>query len=151
MLTGPIPATQYALDKTGLSIDDIDTVEINEAFAPVVMAWLKETKADHGEGQPQRRRDRARTPAGCDRGQAVHHDAEHVGAHRRSLRTADDVRGRRHRQRHHHRTPLVVVEDHATDVAAGEHVVVGLVDVVQLVLGGDRLVEEQLPVAIEVE
>jgi acetyl-CoA C-acetyltransferase len=52
MLTGPIPATQYALDKTGLSIDDIDTVEINEAFAPVVMAWLKETKADHAKVNP---------------------------------------------------------------------------------------------------
>ncbi|MET0993955.1 MAG: steroid 3-ketoacyl-CoA thiolase FadA6, partial [Mycobacterium sp.] len=46
MLTGPIPATLYALEKTGLSIDDIDTVEINEAFAPVVLAWLKEIKAD---------------------------------------------------------------------------------------------------------
>jgi len=46
MLTGPIPATRYALEKTGLCIDDIDTVEINEAFAPVVMAWLKEIKAD---------------------------------------------------------------------------------------------------------
>jgi acetyl-CoA C-acetyltransferase len=46
MLTGPIPATRYALEKTGLSIDDIDTVEINEAFAPVVLAWLKEIKAD---------------------------------------------------------------------------------------------------------
>ena len=46
MLTGPIPATRYALEKTGLSIDDIDVVEINEAFAPVVLAWLKELKAD---------------------------------------------------------------------------------------------------------
>ena len=46
MLTGPIPATQYALEKAGLTIEDIDTVEINEAFAPVVMAWLKETGAD---------------------------------------------------------------------------------------------------------
>lgn len=46
MLTGPIPATRYALDKTGLSIADIDIVEINEAFAPVVLAWLKETGAD---------------------------------------------------------------------------------------------------------
>lgn len=46
MLTGPIPATKYALDKAGLSIDDIDVVEINEAFAPVVLAWLAETGAD---------------------------------------------------------------------------------------------------------
>jgi len=52
MLTGPIPATRYALEKTGLSIDDIDTVEINEAFAPVVMAWLKETKADPEKVNP---------------------------------------------------------------------------------------------------
>jgi acetyl-CoA C-acetyltransferase len=46
MLTGPIPATKYALDKTGMSLDDIDLVEINEAFAPVVLAWQKETGAD---------------------------------------------------------------------------------------------------------
>ena len=46
MLTGPIPATKYALEKAGLSIDDIDVVEINEAFAPVVLAWLAETGAD---------------------------------------------------------------------------------------------------------
>jgi acetyl-CoA C-acetyltransferase len=46
MLSAPIPATAYALKKTGLSMDDIDLVEINEAFAPVVLAWLKETGAD---------------------------------------------------------------------------------------------------------
>ncbi|MEW1549204.1 acetyl-CoA C-acetyltransferase [Streptomyces tsukubensis] len=46
MLAAPIPATAYALKKTGLSLDDIDLVEINEAFAPVVLAWLKETGAD---------------------------------------------------------------------------------------------------------
>ena len=52
MLTGPIPATRYALDKTGLSISDIDVVEINEAFAPVVLAWLKETGADPAKVNP---------------------------------------------------------------------------------------------------
>ncbi len=52
MLTGPIPATHYALEKTGLSIDDIDTVEINEAFAPVVQAWIKETGADPAKVNP---------------------------------------------------------------------------------------------------
>ncbi|MDV3132738.1 steroid 3-ketoacyl-CoA thiolase FadA6 [Mycobacterium sp. 29Ha] len=52
MLTGPIPATQYALKKTGLTMDDIDTVEINEAFAPVVMAWIKELDVDHAKVNP---------------------------------------------------------------------------------------------------
>ena len=47
MLTAPIPATEYALKKTGMSLDDIDCVEINEAFAPVPMAWLKETGYPH--------------------------------------------------------------------------------------------------------
>ncbi|MGV9561605.1 acetyl-CoA C-acetyltransferase [Streptomyces sp. NPDC003480] len=46
MLTAPIPATAHALKKTGLTIDDIGLVEINEAFAPVVLAWLRETGAD---------------------------------------------------------------------------------------------------------
>jgi len=48
MLTAPIPATRHALKRTGLSIDDIDLVEINEAFAPVVLAWLAELGADPG-------------------------------------------------------------------------------------------------------
>jgi acetyl-CoA C-acetyltransferase len=46
MLTAPIPATAYALKKAGMSLDDIDLVEINEAFASVVLAWQKESGAD---------------------------------------------------------------------------------------------------------
>ena len=46
MLTGPIPATAHALRRSGLTIDDIDLVEINEAFVPVVLAWQRETGAD---------------------------------------------------------------------------------------------------------
>ncbi|MBI2710109.1 MAG: acetyl-CoA C-acetyltransferase [Actinobacteria bacterium] len=46
MLTAPIAATARALARTGLSIDDIDLIEINEAFASVVLAWLRETGAD---------------------------------------------------------------------------------------------------------
>jgi acetyl-CoA acyltransferase len=46
MLTGPIPATEKVLAKAGLTLDDIDLVEINEAFASVVLAWEKETGAD---------------------------------------------------------------------------------------------------------
>jgi len=47
MLTAPIPATQRALKKTGLKLEDIDLVEVNEAFAPVPMAWLKEIGYPH--------------------------------------------------------------------------------------------------------
>ncbi|WP_325438138.1 acetyl-CoA C-acetyltransferase [Pseudomonas nitroreducens] len=47
MLTAPIPATAYALKKAGMRLDDIDRVEINEAFASVVMAWLQETGYPH--------------------------------------------------------------------------------------------------------
>jgi acetyl-CoA C-acetyltransferase len=46
MLTAPIPATAHALEKTGMTMADIDLVEINEAFASVVLAWQKETGAD---------------------------------------------------------------------------------------------------------
>jgi len=46
MLTGPIPATRKLLGRNGMTIDDIDLVEINEAFAPVVAAWQRELGAD---------------------------------------------------------------------------------------------------------
>ncbi len=49
MLSAPIPATKRALAKTGMTPDDIDLVEINEAFAPVVLAWLRETGFDHAK------------------------------------------------------------------------------------------------------
>ncbi|WP_433567199.1 acetyl-CoA C-acetyltransferase [Nocardia sp. CA-151230] len=49
MLHAPIPATQYALEKAGMSLDDIDLVEINEAFASVVLAWEKDLEADHAK------------------------------------------------------------------------------------------------------
>lgn len=46
MLTGPIPATEKALDRAGLSLSDIGAFEVNEAFATVPLAWLTETQAD---------------------------------------------------------------------------------------------------------
>jgi len=47
MLTGPIAATQHALAKSGLAVEDIDLFECNEAFASVVLAWMRETGAPH--------------------------------------------------------------------------------------------------------
>jgi acetyl-CoA C-acetyltransferase len=46
MLTAPIPATRYALEKAGMTLDQIDLIEINEAFASVVLAWRKELDVD---------------------------------------------------------------------------------------------------------
>jgi acetyl-CoA acyltransferase len=52
MLTGPIPATEKALMKSGLALSDIGTFEVNEAFASVLGAWLKDTGADHALTNP---------------------------------------------------------------------------------------------------
>ncbi|MGW6032728.1 thiolase family protein [Gordonia terrae] len=52
MLTAPIPATQKALDKSGLSVGDIDVFEINEAFAPVVLGWQRELGVDPEKVNP---------------------------------------------------------------------------------------------------
>ena len=47
MLTGPITATQYALKKSGMKLEDIDLFECNEAFASVTLAWMKELSIPH--------------------------------------------------------------------------------------------------------
>ncbi len=52
MLTGPIPATEKALGKAGLGVDDIDAYEINEAFAPVLLAWSADTGASLDKTNP---------------------------------------------------------------------------------------------------
>jgi len=52
MLSAPIPATKRAFERTGLGPDDIDAVEINEAFAPVVLAWLAEIGMDPARVNP---------------------------------------------------------------------------------------------------
>jgi acetyl-CoA C-acetyltransferase len=65
MLTAPIPATQHALKRAGMSVDDIDTVEINEAFAPVVLAWLAELGADPAKVNPNGGAIALGHPIGC--------------------------------------------------------------------------------------
>lgn len=52
MLTAPIPATQKALARAGLGIDDIDAYEVNEAFAPVPLAWAHDLGADPARLNP---------------------------------------------------------------------------------------------------
>ncbi|OBG89159.1 acetyl-CoA acetyltransferase [Mycobacterium sp. E802] len=52
MLTGPIPATQKVLRKAGVGLDEVGVFEVNEAFAPVPLAWLAETGADEAKTNP---------------------------------------------------------------------------------------------------
>ena len=52
MLTGPIPATRLILERNGLTIDDLDVIEVNEAFASVVLAWERELKPDMSKVNP---------------------------------------------------------------------------------------------------
>jgi acetyl-CoA C-acetyltransferase len=65
MLTGPIPATQKLLDRSGMTIDDIDVVEINEAFASVVLAWERDIKPDMARVNPNGGAIAIGHPVGC--------------------------------------------------------------------------------------
>ena len=63
MLSAPIPATAKVLVKSGLSLDDIGVCEVNEAFAPVPMAWFAETGADPAWLNPNGAPSRSVTPS----------------------------------------------------------------------------------------
>jgi acetyl-CoA C-acetyltransferase len=65
MLTGPIDATHKILDRTGRSMADIDTIEINEAFASVVLAWERELKPDMSKVNPNGGAIALGHPVGC--------------------------------------------------------------------------------------
>ena len=106
MLTAPIPATAYALDKAGMTLDDIDLVEINEAFASVVLAWQKETGADLAKVNVNGGAIALGHPLGATGTRLMTtllHELERTGW---PLRPADHVRGRRPGQRHHHRAAV---------------------------------------------
>jgi acetyl-CoA acyltransferase len=65
MLTAPIPATHKVLERAGMKLKDIDAVEINEAFAPVVLAWAKEFDADMSKVNPNGGAIALGHPLGC--------------------------------------------------------------------------------------
>ena len=91
MLTAPIPATAYAMKRSGMKLQDIDLVEINEAFASVPMAWLLETGYPHEKNQCEWRRHRPGASPGCHWHQIDDHTAARAGAQRWQIRSADHV------------------------------------------------------------
>ncbi len=64
-LTGPIPATEAALSQSGLSIGDMDVIEVNEAFASVVLAWAREIEPPMGRVNPNGGAIALGHPLGC--------------------------------------------------------------------------------------
>ena len=106
MLTGPIPATRRILERSGLSLDDIDAYEVNEAFASVPLAWAKELDADPAKLNPWGGAIALGHAVGASGTRLLGTLARPPRGDRRSLRAADDVRGRRHGQRHDHRAAL---------------------------------------------
>ena len=105
MLTAPIPATRLVLEKAKLRLEDMDVIEINEAFASVVLAWERELHPDMARVNPNGGAIAIGHPTGCSGARLMATHAQRARAHRRPLRPADDVRRRRPGQRHHHRAP----------------------------------------------
>ncbi len=92
---GPVPATKIALQKAGLSLDYIDLIEVNEAFAAQYLASGKRTGARSREGECEWRGDRAGASAGRDRDAAGDHAAVRVAAAEEEVRAGDGVYRRR--------------------------------------------------------
>ena len=105
MLTGPIPATTTVLERAKLTLDDIDAVEINEAFASVVLAWEKEHHPNMEIVNPNGGAIALGHPLGASGGKLMATLLNELERTERSLRAAHHVRGRRAGQRHHHRAP----------------------------------------------
>jgi acetyl-CoA acyltransferase len=82
MLTGPIPATQRVLKKAGMTLDQIDLIEINEAFASVVLAWERELHPDMGRVNVNGGAIALGHPLGCSGGKLMTtllHELERTG------------------------------------------------------------------------
>ena len=105
MLTGPIPATTKVLERAKMTLDDIDAVEINEAFASVVLAWEKEHHPDMEVVNPNGGAIALGHPLGASGGKLLATLLNELERTERSLRAAHHVRGRWPGQRHHHRAP----------------------------------------------
>ena len=109
MLTGPIPATHKILERSGLAFGDLDVYEVNEAFASVPLAWAHEFDADPAKLNPLGGAIALGHARGRIRNASARHSAAPTRSHRRSLRLADHVRGRRDGQRHHHRAAVAQI------------------------------------------
>ena len=106
MLTGPVPATEKVLKTAGLTIDDIDLFEINEAFAAVVLKWIKDLDVDPEKVNVNGGAIAMGHPLGATGAMILGTCLDELRPHRRPLRPDHAVHRRRHGHRHHHRAAL---------------------------------------------
>ena len=106
MLDGVIPATEKVLAKAGLSIDDLDAYEVNEAFAPVPLLWSRHFNADPDRLNPRGGAIALGHPLGASGTRLLTTLIHHLEATQGRFRVADHVRRRRNGERHRHRTNL---------------------------------------------
>ena len=109
MLTGPIPATEHLLERNRLTIDDIDVVEINEAFASVVLGWQRATGADMDRVNPNGGAIALGHPLGGTGTILLTKAVHELGAVGEAARARHDVLRRWARDRHHHRTGVIAM------------------------------------------
>ena len=103
---GPIEASRQAIERAGMTIDDIDLVEINEAFAAQIIPSARRSRDRLRQAQRERRRDPARPPVRHDRRPHHDHAAQRPRGRRQDDRPRDDVRRRRPGHGHDRRAPL---------------------------------------------
>jgi hypothetical protein len=118
MLTAIIPATRKLLDRAGLSIDRLDAFEVNEAFASVVLAWMRATGADPDRVNRFGGAVALGHPVGASGGRLL---GGRTGRYRRSLWVADHVRVRWHGQRYADRAALLRVRGAIAQEARNLH------------------------------
>ncbi len=106
MLTGPTPATQKVLRTAGLTIDDIDVFEVNEAFAAVVMKWMKDLHVDPEKVNVNGGSIALGHPLGATGAMILGTCLDELERTRGSLRPDHAVHRRRHGRGNHHRAAL---------------------------------------------
>ena len=106
MLNAPVPAARKVLDKAGLTIDDIDVFEVNEAFAVVVEKFIRDLGVDRDKINVNGGAIALGHPIGATGAILIGTAPRRTRAHRRALRPDHHVRRRRHGTGDHHRTDL---------------------------------------------
>ena len=120
MLNAPVPAARKVLAKAGLTLDDIDLFEINEAFAVVAEKFIRDLELDRDKVNVNGGAMALGHPIGATGVDPDRHRARRARAPRPQARPGHDVRGRRHGARDHHRAGVTEPAGHIDSFGAAD-------------------------------